>query len=97
MKKNEYINYCETVYEGNGKNLFWSSKQYGGILNKSKKGFHTHLLFLASSVSTYAFSTPCTTLPHKLIKEKILNKSNTLLTERAHYIWLVMRHALFYF
>ena len=48
------------------KNLFWSIKNSGEILNKLKsKGF------LASSVSTYDFSTFYTTLPHNLIEEKL--------------------------
>ena len=63
--KNHVIKYCETVFKRNGKNLFWSVKNTGEILNKLKsKGF------LASSVSTYDFSTLHTTLPHNLIKEK---------------------------
>ena len=37
-------------------------------------------------LSTYDFPTLYTTLPHNLIKEK----TNTHLTERAHFIWLVM-------
>ena len=41
-----------TVFERNGKNLFWLVKNSGEILNKSKsKGF------LASSVSKLDFST----------------------------------------
>ena len=56
--------YCETVFERNGKNLFWSFKNSGEILNKYKG-------FLASSGSTYDFSTLYTTLPHNLIKEKL--------------------------
>ena len=60
------IKYCKTVFERNGKTLFWSIKNSGEILNKLKsKGF------LASSVSTYDFSTLYTTLPHNLIKEKL--------------------------
>ena len=51
--------------ERNG-NLFWSIKNAGEILNKLKsRGF------LASSLSTYDFSTLYTTFPHKLIKEKL--------------------------
>ena len=42
--------------------------------------------FLASSVSTYDFSTPYTTLPHNLIKEKLNELIEQLLTERAHFI-----------
>ena len=47
------------------KNLFWSIKNSSENLNKLKsKGF------LASSVSTYDFSTLYTTLLYNLIKEK---------------------------
>ena len=64
--KNNVIKYCTTVYERNGKNLFWSIINSGVILNKLKsRGF------LASALSTYDFSTLYTTLPHKLIKEKL--------------------------
>ena len=64
--KNHVIKYCTTVYERNGKKLFWSIKNSGEILNKFKsRGF------LASGLSTYEFSTLYTTLPHNLIKEKI--------------------------
>ena len=56
--KNHIIKYCTTVYERNGKNLFWSIKNSGEILNKLKsRGF------LASGLSTYDFSTLYTTLP----------------------------------
>ena len=34
--KNHVIKYCTTVYERNGKNLFWSIKNSGEILNKLK-------------------------------------------------------------
>ena len=66
--KNHVIRYCEKVYERSGKNLFWSIKNSGEVLNKLKsRGFR------ATSLSTYDFSTLCTTLPHNLIKEKLLN------------------------
>ena len=64
--KNHVIKYCTTVYERNSKKIFWSIKNSGEILNKLKpRGF------LASSLSTYDFSTLYTTLPHNLIKEKL--------------------------
>ena len=64
--KNHVIKYCTSVYERNGKTLFWSIKNSGEILNKLKpRGF------LASGLSTYDFSTLYTTLPHNLIKEKL--------------------------
>ena len=40
--KNHVIKYCITVYERNGKKLFWSIKNSGEILNKLKsRGFLT--------------------------------------------------------
>ena len=64
--KNHVIKYCTTVYERNGKNLFWSIKNSDEILNKLKsRGF------LASGLSTYDFSTLYTKLPHNLIKDKL--------------------------
>ena len=44
------IRYCTTVYEKNGKKLFWSIKNPGEILNKLKS-----IGFLASGLSTYDF------------------------------------------
>ena len=62
--KNHVIKYCTTVYERNRKNLFWSIKNSGEILNKLKsRGL------LASGLSTYDFSTLYTTLPYNLKKE----------------------------
>ncbi|MCG8117959.1 MAG: hypothetical protein N0E45_21745 [Candidatus Thiodiazotropha endolucinida] len=66
--KEHVIRYCETVYERSGRNLFWSIKNSGEVLNKLKLRD-----FRASSLSTYDFSTLYTTLPHNLIKEKLIN------------------------
>ena len=64
--KNHAIKYCTTVYERNGKNLYWSIKNSGEILNKlNSRGL------LASGLSTYDFSTLYTTLSHNLIKGKL--------------------------
>ena len=61
--KKHVIKYCTTVYEGNGKNQFWSIKNSCEILYKLKsRGF------LASGLSTYDFFTLYTTLPHNLTK-----------------------------
>ena len=60
------VKFCTTVYERNGKNLFWSIKNSREILNKLKsRGF------LASGLSKYEFSSLYTTLPHNLIKDKL--------------------------
>ena len=66
--KNHVIKYCEKVYERSGKNLFWSIKNSGEVLNKLKS-----IGLRATSLSTYDFSTLYTTLPHNLIKEKLIN------------------------
>ena len=66
--KSHVIRYCETVYETSKKNWFWSINNSGEVLSKLKcRGFR------ATSLSTYDFSTLYTTLPHNLIKEKLLD------------------------
>ena len=67
--KAKIIKYCETVYERSGKNMFWPIKKKScEVLSKLKNiGYH------ATSLSTYDFSTLYTTLPHNLIKEKLLD------------------------
>ena len=54
-------------YERYGKNLFWSIKNSGDILDKLKARD-----FNATSLYTYDFSTLYTTLPHNLIKYNLL-------------------------
>ena len=71
--KKHVIKYCEKVYERSGKNLFWSIKNSGEILDKLKARD-----FNATSLSTYDFSTLYTTLPHNLIQDKLID-----LIERA--------------
>ena len=48
--------------------LFWSPKNSGEILDKLKARD-----FNATSLSTYYFSTLYTTLPHNLIKDKLID------------------------
>ena len=82
------IRYCKKVYERSGKNLFWSIKNSGEVLNKLKsRGFR------ATSLSTYDFSTLYTTLPHNLIKEKLINLSG-LLKGKVHLILPVTKDRL---
>ena len=57
--KNHIIKYCETVYERNGKSIFWSIKIQVRLKFKG---------FLASGLSTHDFSTLYTRLPHILIR-----------------------------
>ena len=59
--KKYVIKYCENVYERSVKNLFWSIKNSGEILDKLKsRDFNT------TSLSTNDFSTLYTTLPYNL-------------------------------
>ena len=89
--KNHVIRYCEKVYERSDKNLFWSIKKSGEILNKLKsRGFR------ATSLSTYDFSTLYTSLPHNLIKEKLINLIEwTFKREGSPYIACNERQAFF--
>ena len=73
--KAKVIKYYETVYERSGKNMFWPLKNSGEVLSKLK-----YIGYQATSLSTYDFSTLYTTLPHNLIKEKLLD-----LIERTFY------------
>ena len=74
-----------------GKNLFWSIKNSGEVLNKLKsRGFR------ATSLSTYDFSTLYTTFPHNLIKEKLINLIEwTFKREGSPYIACNERQAFF--
>ena len=90
--KNHVIKYCEKVYERFGKNLFWSIKKSCEVLNKLKsRGFR------ASSLSTYDFSTLYTTLPHNLIKDKLVDLiiERTFQREGSLYIACNDRNAFF--
>ena len=66
--KKHVIEYCEKLYERSGKNLFWSIKNSGEILDKLKARD-----FNATSLSTYDFSTLYTTLLHNLTKDKLID------------------------
>ena len=58
--------YCDKVYQNSGINLFWSIKNSNEVLSKLQ-----NKRYLASTLSTYDFSTLYTTLPHDLIKDKL--------------------------
>ena len=92
--KNHVIKYCTPVYERNGKKIFWSIKNADEILNKLKSR-----CFLSSSLSTYAFSTLYTKLPHNLINGKLTELIEQTFNReaRAHFIWLVLIKCHFYF
>ena len=73
--KAKVIKYCETVYERSEENMFWPIKNSGEVLSKLKD-----IGYWATSLSTNDFSTLYTTLPHNVIKEKLLD-----LIERTFY------------
>ena len=51
--------------------------------------------FQASKLSTYDFSTLYTTLPHHLIKDKLIDLINRTLFGRIPNIWLATKNVLF--
>ena len=61
----------DTVYERDGISYFWSIKNSNEVLNKFKSKN-----IQASKLSTYDFSTHSTTLPHQLIKDKLIDLIN---------------------
>ena len=89
--KNRVIRCCEKVYERSGKNLFWSVKNSGEVLNKLRsRGFR------ATSLSTYDFCSLYTTLPHNLFEEKYINLIEwTFKREGSPYIAYNERQAFF--
>ena len=89
--KKHVIKYCEKVYERSGKNLFWSIKNLCEVLNKLKS-----LSFRASSLAAYDFSTLYTTLPHNLIKDKLVYLlERTVRKEGSLYIACNDKNAFF--
>ena len=60
--------YCDTTYNNSGIHLFWSIKNSSDVLTKilNKQS-------QVSTISTYDFSTLYTTLPHDLIKLKLID------------------------
>ena len=85
------IKYCEKVYERSGKNLFWSIKKSSEILDKLKARD-----FNATSLSTHDFSTLYTTLPHNLIKDKLIDLiERTFQREGSPYLACNERNAFF--
>ena len=65
-----------------GINYFWSIKNSTDVLNKFKSKS-----FQASKLSTYDFFTLYTTLPHHLIKNKLIDLINrTFIRENTQYL-----------
>ena len=73
------------------RDLFWSIKNSGEILDKLKARD-----FNATSLSTYDFSTLYTTLPHNLIKDKLIDLiERTFQREGSPYLACNDRNAFF--
>ncbi|MDA3086495.1 hypothetical protein OFO27_08180, partial [Campylobacter sp. CS_ED1] len=80
--KSHWKTYSDSVYQNSGINLFWSIKNSGEFLTKLERKE-----FAASSVSTYDFSTLYTSLPHNLIKDKLLKLiRDTFKREKQNFI-----------
>ena len=79
------------VYERSSNNLFWSIKNSCEILIKLKARD-----FNATGLSTYVFSTLYTTLPHNLIKDKLIDLiKRTFIREGSPYLACNNRNAFF--
>ena len=89
--KKHWIRYYDTVYERDEINCFWSIKNSNDILDKFKSKN-----FQASKLSTYDFSTLYTTLPHHLIKDKLIDLINRTFIREIPNIWLVTKNVLFF-
>ena len=71
--------------------FFWSINNSNDVLNK----FKSKTYFQAFKLSTYDFSTLYTTLPHHLIKDKLIDLINlTFIRENTQY-WLATNNVLF--
>ena len=79
---NHWIRYYDTIYERDGINYFWSIKKSDDVLNKFKSKN-----FQASKLSLYDISTLYTTLPHHLIKDKLIDLINrTFIRVNTQYL-----------
>ena len=89
--KDHWQRYAEKAFENSQVNLFWSIKNSTEILDKLQKK-----RYLASTISTYDFSTLYTTLPHTLIKYKLSKLiEKTFAREKSNYLACNTSHASF--
>ena len=80
--KENTIKYADKVFETSNKNIFWSIKNSNEVLKKLET-----LNNQASSISSYDFSTLYTSLPHNLIKSKLVNLiKKTFLSLKCDFI-----------
>ena len=66
--KDHAIRYSETAFSNSNVNYFWSIKNSSEVIEKLRLRN-----FQGSQVSSFDFSTLYTSLPHDLIKEKVLS------------------------
>ena len=87
------LNIAQQFMKGMVKNYFGLLEiQVKFLLNKKSRGF------LASSLSTYDFSTLYTTLPHNLIKDKLTELiEQTFNRESSFYLACNDKNAFFFF
>ena len=89
--RNHIINYSKKVQENNNVNIFWSIRNSSEVVNKIANSNYK-----ASHISTYDFSTLYTTLPHKLINDKLISLIElTFAREKCTYIALNTKTAFF--
>ena len=79
-------------YERSSNNLSWSIKNSGEVLDKHKAKIST-----ATNLSTHAFSTLNTTLPHNLIKDKLIDFIQRIFKEKALLTLHVTTYRIFHF
>ena len=88
--KKHWIRYYDTVYERHEINYVWSIKNSNEVLNSFKSRN-----LKASKLSTYDFSTLYTTLPHHLIKDKLIDLINRTFIRENTNIWLATKNVPF--
>ena len=74
--KDHAIRYSETAFSNSNVNYFWSIKNSSKVIEKLRLRN-----FQGSQVSSLDFSSLYTSLPHDLIKEKVLSLKNGVSTE----------------
>ena len=69
--KDHVIKYSETAFSNSNVNYFWSIKNSSEVIEKLRLRY-----FRGSQISSFAFPTLYTSLPHDLIKAKVLSPVN---------------------
>ena len=79
------------MYERSEKNIIWPIKNSGEVLSKLKD-----IGYQATSLSTYDFFTLYTTLPHNLIKEKLLDLIEQTFYKKEGKLYLACNDKAFF-